>query len=556
MKLITGIEIKGFRSILDQKIDEMGSFTCLVGANNSGKSNVLRALSLFLSDEPEPKVDFDISRDYYKDPQRRKKREISITVDFSLPGNFRFRKGIEHLENILGRKFSICRTWRAYPEVTTITVKKQRGRKFRPLDEDTFWQFIDLIRFRYIQNRIIPSETLKQEALNFRDAVINRLRITKATETDKLMEDLNQAAADTFYEANKTITEDITSISRVVMGLAEAATLFGFSGFGAEIQTGALVNDDVLGAGSQAYMMFNLLKLIDTTYGGTFGWRQGVVWAIEEPETSLHNDLTRKLAILLRSWAEDQDLRIQVIATTHSEIITTAADRGYLVKLGDRSRTVITSKEIPELIHGAVRSGISGEIDPIMCFPTNTVVLVEGQLDSMVLEQVSQRTQIACGCKFVCLHEIDATEQRAGIDKIIDYLKKHSRFIHNRPVNSPLMILFDYDIEDDKLNKAQGFYGKNNKKRVQKMNINHADSKVSNVVRGIERFYPKDVFLSARQQNIVPVNQDQNGVLSIDKQYFTPPIKQELAKIFLNGPDNWFKHLKAVLQDIMDASLS
>jgi len=76
MKLITRIEIKGFRSILDQKIDEMGSFTCLVGANNSGKSNVLRALSLFLSDEPEPKVELDISRDYYKDPQRRKKERL------------------------------------------------------------------------------------------------------------------------------------------------------------------------------------------------------------------------------------------------------------------------------------------------------------------------------------------------------------------------------------------------------------------------------------------------------------------------------------------------
>lgn len=456
----------------------------------------------------------------------------------------------------MGRKFSICRTWRAYPEVTSITLKKQRGRKFRPLDEDIFWQFMYLIRFRYIQNRIIPSETLKQEAPSFRDVVMKRLRITKATETDKLLQDLNLVAADTIYEANKTITEDMTSISRIVMGISEAATLFGFSGFGAEIQTGALVDDDVLGSGSQAYMMFNLLKLVDTNYGGTFGWRQGVIWAIEEPETSLHNDLTRKLAILLRSWAEDTDMRIQVIATTHSEIITTAADKGYLVELGDRSRTFIASREIPELIHGAVTSGISGEIDPIMCFPTNTVVLVEGQLDSMVLEQVSQRTQIACGCKFVGLHEIDATERRAGIDKIIDYLKKHSRFIHNRPVNSPLMILFDYDIESDKLNKAQGFYGKNNKKRVHKMNIAHADSKVSNVVRGIERFYPKDVFQSARQKNIVPVNQDQNGVLSIDKQNFTPSVKRELAKIFLDGPDNWLKHLKAVLQDVMDASLS
>ena len=37
-----------------------------------------------------------------------------------------------------------------------------------------------------------------------------------------------------------------------------------------------------------------------------------------------------------------------------------------------------------------------------------------------------------------------------------------------------------------------------------------ADSKVSDIVRGIERFYPKEVFLRAREKNIAPVNQDQN----------------------------------------------
>ena len=101
-------------------------------------------------------------------------------------------------------------------------------------------------------------------------------------------------------------------------------------------------------------------------------------------------------------------------------------------------------------------------------------------------------------------------EKRAGIDRIIDYLRKHSRFIHNRHINSPLLVLFDYDIENDKLEKARGYYGDNSQKRVIIMNVAHADSKVSDIVRGIERFYPKEVFLRAREKNIAPVNQDQN----------------------------------------------
>ena len=134
MQLITGIEIQGFRSILDQKIEDLDTFTCFVGANNSGKSNVLRALSLFLTDKPEPNIELDISRDYYKDPLRRKKREISITVNFNLPENFKFRTQLEHLENELGRKFSIQRTWIEYPESYTFKIRKQRGRVFKDLD--------------------------------------------------------------------------------------------------------------------------------------------------------------------------------------------------------------------------------------------------------------------------------------------------------------------------------------------------------------------------------------------------------------------------------------
>ena len=45
MKLIQSVEIGYFRSIYKQKLDKLEGVTVLFGRNDSGKSNVLRALN-------------------------------------------------------------------------------------------------------------------------------------------------------------------------------------------------------------------------------------------------------------------------------------------------------------------------------------------------------------------------------------------------------------------------------------------------------------------------------------------------------------------------------
>jgi hypothetical protein len=423
------------------------------------------------------------------------------------------------------------------------------------LEPEHFWQFTALINFRYIQNRVIPADILKLEAPKFRKAVMKRLRIRKKEETDDFLRAIDDAAATTVVEASKTTTEDIKSIKKLVIGTPlETASLLALSGFGAEISTGAIITDDALGAGSQAYVMFLLLKSVDTNYGGTFGWRQGAVWCVEEPESSLHMNLEQKLAMTLRSWTENRALRLQIIATTHSEVITTAANTGFLVEL-DGARTAVRSKNIPELIYLASTSGVSGPLEPVLCFPTNTVVLVEGPLDRRIFEYVSQRTSVACGFKFTALHELDPTQYGSGVGSIIEDLRLRGPLIQNRAINSPFIILFDYSVEGSLLNKARKYYGANGHQRVLRMNINHAHPKVSNSFSGIERFYPKALYIQARKKGVADIAVDQHGNVSIDKAKLTAKVKRDLADLFCQGPDIWCKRLEAVLKDIESAAL-
>lgn len=82
MDIISKIEIKHFRSFdggKDQekvRIEDLGDFNVFSGANDSGKSNVLRVLNLFFNNEISPGVKFDRERDFSKIVARRFDEDI------------------------------------------------------------------------------------------------------------------------------------------------------------------------------------------------------------------------------------------------------------------------------------------------------------------------------------------------------------------------------------------------------------------------------------------------------------------------------------------------
>ena len=92
MVTIKRVHIKNFRSIVDETI-ELKDFNCFVGKNDSGKSNVLKALNLFFNEKTDFDTPFDFESDYSKFAKRGQKqaREISIALEIVVPETF-----IEH----------------------------------------------------------------------------------------------------------------------------------------------------------------------------------------------------------------------------------------------------------------------------------------------------------------------------------------------------------------------------------------------------------------------------------------------------------------------------
>jgi hypothetical protein len=153
---------------------------------------------------------------------------------------------------------------------------------------------------------------------------------------------------------------------------------------------------------------------------------------------------------------------------------------------------------IPELTQAADTRGVSGWVHPILYFPWNPVVLVEGPIDAEVLTHVANLAGLD-HLRFVSLPNLDPSERRGGKDKVITYLKNSHGLIQNRPRQAPLIVLFDREATQEDLRRAKEVYGPNPDNRVLRMDETHCSFELGKDFKGIERFYPVEVIRQAHE---------------------------------------------------------
>lgn len=496
MRLIQSIHIEGFRSIQSATLDPLSGFSTFVGRNSSGKSNVLRALNLFFNDELEPGRSFSFARDVYDEvPRLKKKKRIEISITVAVPPNFKFRKELDALR-ALGSTFTVRRTWEIDPrrQVVPQTTLSVDGSVI-PNGADLARQFLGLITFRYIPNRSVPAQLLRDESQTIANAILRRMRGDQGAD---LIRSLGEAAARLLQEATRSFSDSGSPLSDPSMATSDSISqMLRMSGFQAVGRHGGVVQDEDWGAGHQAFFLYALLRAIDTDVSQSFGWRQAAVWAVEEPESALHRDLETRLADELRSWALDEGSRLQILQTTHSPIFAMASESGFWVDL-EGKRSSFVPMGIPELSRAAEMRGVTGWVHPVLSFPWNVVVLVEGEIDATALTHVATLSGIT-SLRFVPLPTLDPSEKGGGKDQIIRYLKGSAGLIVNRHKSAPLVVLFDWDVADSKIAQAREAYGVGADRFVIRMDETVCPVELGKTFRGIERYYPPRVVREAHE---------------------------------------------------------
>ncbi|MBO9574008.1 MAG: AAA family ATPase, partial [Chitinophagaceae bacterium] len=319
MEIIKSVEITNFRSI--QKLETPISATHLniiVGKNDIGKSNFLKALNLFFNNETEIAAPFRFQDDFCKHATTPAKKapEITIKIEFAIPTRFK------DYEPLIWTK-----VWRR-EGLHSSTIMTKNGEV--PSAKGGGVQWVNKIKYKYI-----PA-------------------IRGAEYFNYLMGELHDAFSEIDPEAFQTVSTQFTKgLKKQVDLLVQNITqrlgynsqigmpsnfrqLFATLDFSLN-QSGVLISLNKKGDGIKAQHIPIILKTIADHYKSVTGHAviaPETIWGFEEPENNMEMGNAFKLADIFQIFSED----LQIFINTHSPAFYSLAKKEgiptilYLVK--------------------------------------------------------------------------------------------------------------------------------------------------------------------------------------------------------------------------------
>jgi len=294
------MRVKNFRSIIDEYI-ELNDVVVLIGNNDVGKSNFLKALNLFFNNETDFKTPFDFENDFSKTGKVGSKmaKEISITLEFIPPESYK------ETRNILWKK-----VWRIDGEVSSKSKKTYKNNKeFKPSrSRIDYW--MEHIKFRYVP--AIKSDHYFQELLG-------DLSDTLADSVEREI----HSAAKSFSEKIQSSTNEISSelLSRLELDSTlvlpqNLRQIFQALDFNTKYESIELLLKN-RGDGIKVRHIPIILKFLaeqDNKTRTSGSPKIDTIWGFEEPE----NNLELSKAFQLANDFYDYSNSIQIVITTHS----------------------------------------------------------------------------------------------------------------------------------------------------------------------------------------------------------------------------------------------
>ncbi len=527
MAIIKGVGVSNFRSLRQMELGNLSETSAITGLNNSGKSNLLRALNLFFNDEVEPGERVDLRRDCHSRSRKRRK-EISVEIQFDLSGPFRFGKHFKAAEQLVGRAPKVRRTWSydtrggSTRTVSSFTIYDERADQFRELSEEEdarLRSFLGLMKYRYLPNHIHPSTIIDDEQEEIKRTLLARLRKSLSlrkgsgsTDVKGAFETLNRVASGVIQPIAQSMRKASEEIEQVELVTASGFedVLFVFD-YNVTVTGGAKVPGRLQGSGTQAHLMYELLHFLDTSFGERFGTRQAVVWGVEEPESFLHSKLEYYLAKFFQQATGSG--RFQLLCTTHSDIFTRFASTGILVELnnGESACTVVSPRELVRM--GPVK-GISRFVHELL-YENRPLVLVEGKTDVKYLDRGRHIQGAPYSWVVRCLAELLGREHKGGVEALVRYLKENRTAVESRPPDSPIICVVDWSVDPAKVNMLRDALAVHPTSVAWRPGESLANPELDRTFAGIERFLSTRAIREASASGLLDLRRPAVGDLPL-----------------------------------------
>ena len=299
MIIIENVEITNFRSIV--KIDKGVSsnhLNIIVGQNDIGKSNFLKALNLFFNGETEIGNSFRFSDDFskYAKTPNKKAEEIIIKIIFNTPKRF------QNNETIVWTKI-----WRR-DGLHKDEIKLQNG--IIPTGRSGALQWVKKLRYKYVP-AIRGAEYFNYLMGELHDALSEITPTAFNDASTKFIDGLKNQVEILI----KNITNELGYSSQIGMP-ANFKSLFSTLDFSLN-KGGIMVSLNKRGDGIKAQHIPIILKFIANHYKSISGKaviNTDTIWGFEEPENNMEMGNAFKLAKIFAKFSDD----LQIFINTHS----------------------------------------------------------------------------------------------------------------------------------------------------------------------------------------------------------------------------------------------
>lgn len=299
MIITNSIEITNFRSIvkLDPKVTP-NHLDIIVGQNDIGKSNFLKALNLFFNNETEIGVPFRFSDDFskYAITPKKKAEEIIIRIEFQIPERFK------DSETLVWTK--IWRREGLYKDEILTKSRKQ------PAGRGGALQWVKKVKYKYVP-AIRGIEYFNHLMGDLHDA-LSEITPTAFNEASTKFIDGLKSQVEMLV---KNITTELGYSSQIGMP-TDFKLLFSTLDFSLN-KSGAIISLNKRGDGIKAQHIPIILKYIADHYKSITGRaiiNPDTIWGFEEPENNMEMGNAFKLSKIFANFSSD----LQIFINTHS----------------------------------------------------------------------------------------------------------------------------------------------------------------------------------------------------------------------------------------------
>lgn len=432
---LRSIHIENFRSIHRLTI-KTSNLSIFVGKNDSGKSNILRALNLFFNNVTNPGKIFNFEEDYnlFAPDRAKTAKEIIVRLEFDIPSTYhqkngqiiiwerRWRSTGLHSDAYWGQRISTNRRGREVREHVEIsgqsnahTLMKQIEFEYIPAIRDS--KYFDQLRGRiYSIIAEVAARSFRNSSTAFEDSIGEHLA------------DLTSEIGDSLgFSTKLALPRDLSPIfQRLDFLSGEKSISLENRGDGIKTRHIPLI------------LKFMLEKKQSLRGRGAAPF--SFIWAYEEPENNLEFTNAVELAMQLSEYASPETA--QILLTTHSPVFydlaapsNTNVSCAHVYREDDLSGTMCTTSAstidekmgtmalLAPRLQGAVleiRNQIEAKFRAEqLTQQSRPKIFVEGESDKIVLKKCAQVFHPSLS-NFV---DFETKKEGAGHAFVIDMLR-------------------------------------------------------------------------------------------------------------------------------------